>query len=86
MKNLLKNIVIYLKRKHYINNLALIGIFILLIINVALVVLNKVNKHRYIYVDMYGSTGASEKCYYNEGSRDYRCMIPVKVQQYIEEK
>ena len=83
MKKKFKNL---LKRKHYINDLALIGIFILLTINVVLVVLNKVNKHKYVYVDMYESTGVSENCYYDEQSRDLRCMIPVKVQQYTEEK
>lgn len=83
MKKKFKNL---LKRKHYINDLALIGIFILLTINVVLVVLNKVNKHKYVYVDMYESTGVSEKCYYDTKTRDLRCMIPVKVQQYTEEK
>jgi hypothetical protein len=35
---------------------------------------------------MYESTGVSEKCYYDTKTRDLRCFIPVKVQQYIEEK
>ena len=83
MKKKLKNL---LKRKHYISNFALILIFILLAINVAQIVLKQVNKHKYIYVDMYESTGVSEKCYYDNKTRDLRCMIPVKVQQYIEEK
>lgn len=86
MKNLLMNIVNILKRKHYINNLVLLGIFILIILNVVQIVLKQVNKHRYLYTDMYNSNGASEKCYYDEESRDLRCLIPVKVQQYTEEK
>ena len=75
-----------LKRKHYISNLALICIFILLAINVAQIVLKQVNKHRYIYVNMYNENGISNKCYYDTKSRDLRCMITVKVQQYTEEK
>lgn len=83
MKKKFKNL---LKRKHYINDLALIGIFILLTINVLQIVLKQVNKHRYIYVNMYNENGISNKCYYDHESRDLRCMIPVKVQQYTEEK
>ena len=82
-KKKLKNL---LKRKNYISNFVLILIFILLAINVAQIVLKQVNKHRYVYVDMYESTGVSEKCYYDNKTRDLRCMIPVKVKQYIEEK
>lgn len=74
-----------LKRKHYISNFVLICIFILLAINVAQIVLKQVNKHRYIYVNMYDENGISEKCYYDTKTRDLRCLIPVKVQQYIEE-
>jgi hypothetical protein len=74
-----------LKRKHYISNFALILIFILLAINVAQITLKQVNKNKYVYVDMYGSTGVSEKCYYDTKTRDLRCLIPVKVQQYTEE-
>ena len=77
---------IILKRKHYINNLALIGIFILLTINVLQIVLKGINKHRYLYVNMYDENGASEKCYYDTKTRDLRCFIPVKVKQYIKEK
>ena len=84
MKNLLKNINIYLKRKHYINNYILVSIFIIFIV-VCVLFKIKTTKNRYVYVDMYGSTGASENCYYNESSRDLRCMIPVKVQQYQKE-
>ena len=58
-------------------------IFILLLINVAQIVLKQVNKHRYLYTDMYNSNGASEKCYYDDNLRELRCVIPVKVQQYI---
>ena len=83
MKKKFKNL---LKRKHYISNFALILIFILLAINVAQIVLKQVNKHKYVYVDMYESTGVSEKCYYDTKTRDLRCFIPVKVQQYTEEK
>ena len=75
-----------LKRKHYINNLALIGIFILLALNVLQIVLKQVNKHRYIYVNMYNENGISNKCYYDIDTRDLRCLIPVKVQQYVKEK
>lgn len=75
-----------LKRKHYINNLALICIFILLLINVAQIVLKQVNKHRYLYVNMYNENGISNKCYYDIKTRDLRCLAPIKVQQYIEEK
>lgn len=79
------NMINILKRKHYISNLALICIFILLVINVAQIVLKQVNKHKYIYVDMYGSTGVSEKCYYDSDLREIRCVIPVKVNQYVKE-
>ena len=80
------NLINILKRKHYISNLALICIFILLAINVAQIALKQLNKHRYIYVNMYDENGASEKCYYDTKTRDLRCFIPVKVKQYIEEK
>lgn len=60
-------------------------LFVLIIIIIGIIIANKINK-KYIYVDMYGSTGKSYECYYNESSRDLRCMIPVKVQQYTEEK
>ena len=40
----------------------------------------------YLYVDMNNSNGRSHYCYYDEESRDLRCMIPVKVQQYVKEK
>ena len=83
MKKKLKNL---LKRKHYISNFALILIFRLLVINVAQIVLKQVNKHKYIYVDMYNENGISNNCYYDNNSRDLRCLIPVKVQQYTEEK
>lgn len=80
------NMINILKRKHYISNLALICIFILLAINVAQIVLNQLNKHRYIYVNMYNENGISNKCYYDIDTRDLRCLIPVKVQQYVKEK
>ena len=80
------NMINILKIKHYISNFALILIFILLAINVAQIVLKQVNKHRYIYVNMYDENGISNKCYYDTKTRDLRCLIPVKVQQYIEEK
>lgn len=80
------NIVNILKRKHYINNLALICIFILLAINVLQIVLKQVNKHRYLYVNMYDENGASENCYYDTKTRDLRCFIPVKVKQFSKEK
>lgn len=60
-------------------------LFVLIIIMIGIIIANKMNK-KYIYVDMNGSTGKSYECYYNESSRDLRCMIPVKVQQYTEEK
>ena len=41
---------------------------------------------KYIYVDMYGSTGSSYRCYYDNNARDLRCMIPVKVEQYYRVK
>lgn len=80
------NMINILKRKHYISNYVLILIFILLAINVAQIVLKQVNKHRYIYVNMYNENGISNKCYYDTKNRDLRCLIPVKVQQYTEEK
>lgn len=80
------NMINILKRKHYISNFALICIFILLAINVAQVVIKQVNKHRYIYVTMYNENGISNKCYYDTKTRDLRCLIPVKVQQYVKEK
>lgn len=80
------NMINILKRKHYISNLVLILIFILLAINVAQIVLKQINKHRYIYVNMYNENGISNKCYYDTKSRDLRCLIPVKVQQYVKEK
>ena len=81
-----KKLLNLLKRKHYINNLALICIFILLAINVLQIALKGVNNHRYIYVNMYDENGTSEKCYYDTKTRDLRCFIPVKVKQYIKEK
>lgn len=80
------NMINILKRKHYISNFALILIFILLAINVAQIVLKQLNKHRYIYVNMYNENGISNKCYYDTKTRDLRCLIPVKVQQYVKEK
>ena len=43
------------------------------------------NKPKYLYVDMNNSNGTSNNCYYNDDSKDLRCMIPVKVQQYSKE-
>lgn len=60
-------------------------ILVLVIIHLGILIAEKFTK-KYIYVDMNGSTGKSYECYYNESSRDLRCMIPVKVQQYTEEK
>lgn len=60
-------------------------VFVLIIIYIGIMIANKLHKE-YLYVDMNGSTGKSYDCYYNEQSRDLRCMIPVKVQQYTEEK
>ena len=82
MKNFWKNIV---KRKHYINDIYIIGIFILILLNLVLFVFKSTNKKRFIYVDMYNSTGASENCFYDNYNREYRCYIPVKVKQYVEE-
>ena len=58
---------------------------VLIIIMIGIIIANKINKN-YIYVDMYGSNGKSSSCYYDHETRDLRCMIPVKVQQYTEEK
>ena len=80
------NMINILKRKHYISNFVLILIFILLAINVLQIVLKQVNKNRYIYVNMYNENGISNKCYYDTKTRDLRCLIPVKVQQYVKEK
>ena len=60
-------------------------ILVLVIMHLGILIAEKITKN-YIYVDMNGSTGKSYECYYNESSRDLRCMIPVKVQQYIEEQ
>ena len=57
---------------------------VVLLILVGMLIATRMNK-RYIYVDMYGSTGASENCFYDNYNREYRCYIPVKVQQYTEE-
>lgn len=58
---------------------------VLITIYVGLIIANRLNR-KYVYVDMYGSTGKSTKCYYDENAKDLRCMIPVKVQQYSREK
>ena len=60
-------------------------LFVLIIIMLGIILAHKINK-KYVYIDMNGSTGTSSKCYYSETSRDMRCMIPVRVQQYIEEQ
>ena len=60
-------------------------LFVLIIIILGVILAHKINK-KYVYVDMNGSNGTSSKCYYSESSRDMRCLIPVKVQQYSEEK
>ena len=49
------------------------------------VTIAKLLSPQYLYVDMNGSTGTCYNCYYDENSRDLRCMIPVKVQQYNKE-
>lgn len=60
-------------------------LLVLLVVIIGILIAKKLNK-KYVYVDMYESTGKSYECYYNESSRDLRCMIPVKVQQYSREK
>lgn len=60
-------------------------LFVLIIIILGVILAHKINK-KYVYVDMNGSTGTSSKCYYSESSRDMRCFIPVRVQQYTEEQ
>ena len=60
-------------------------LFVLIVIIFGVILAHKINK-KYVYVDMNGSTGTSSKCYYSESSRDMRCFIPVRVQQYTEEQ
>ena len=57
---------------------------VVLLILVGMLIATRMNK-RYIYVDMYGTTGTSTHCYYDNNSRDLRCTMNVKVQQYTEE-
>lgn len=52
----------------------------LLLLNICLFT----TKKEYSYIDMNGSAGTSSDCYYDENSRDLRCMIPVRIQQYFE--
>ena len=42
------------------------------------------NKKEYSYIDMNDNNGKSSNCYYDRETRDLRCMIPVRVQQYFE--
>lgn len=63
---------------------SIISIIWIIIFNIIFIILftNNINNHKYRYVDMNNSTGNSASCYYNEESRDLRCLIPVKVNQY----
>ena len=70
--------------KNVITGIIAILIVILMII-LGIFIANKLTK-RYLYVDMNGSNGVSNNCYYDENTRDLRCMIPVKVSQYTLEK
>lgn len=58
------------------------GLIFALILIFIYIVFTSLFVKKYDYIDMYGSHGTSDNCYYNEPSRDYRCMIPVKVQQF----
>ena len=69
--------------KNVITGIVSIAIVITLII--VGICLAKYLTRSYLYVDMNDTNGKSYNCYYDENSRDLRCMIPVKVQQYTEE-
>lgn len=68
-----------------INSIILVIILIILTFNLTLMVCKKINRKKYIYVDMTGSTGTSENCYYSDYSRTLRCIVSMEVQQYTEE-
>ena len=53
---------------------------ILFLITISIII--KSIKTEYSYIDMVDSTGVSTKCYYDDSSRDLRCLIPVQVKQY----
>lgn len=55
------------------------------VIILGIFIANKLVHKRYLYVDMNGSTGASEKCYYDKELRSIWCIAPIRVQQYTEE-
>lgn len=57
-------------------------IIIILTIFLIYSVLASIFLPKYEYIDMYGSAGVSNKCYYDNNAKDMRCMIAVKVQQY----
>ena len=60
-------------------------LLVLIIIMIGILIANRINK-KYVYIDMYGSNGKSSSCYYDNKTKDLRCMIPVQVQQFYEEK
>lgn len=60
-------------------------IIIILAICLIYSVLASIFLPKYEYIDMNGSSGISDKCYYDNNTKDMRCMIDVKVQQYTEE-
>ena len=64
----------------------IISIVIVITLIILGICLAKYLTRSYLYVDMNNSNGKSQYCYYDEESRDLRCMIPVKVQQYVKEK
>ena len=63
---------------------SVISIIWIILLNIISIILFKsyINNPKYKYRDMNNSIGTSTSCYYNEESRDLRCLIPVKVNQY----
>lgn len=70
--------------KEKLHSIIVISFIITIILGIILlgVTIAKLLLPTYSYVDMYGSSGTSNRCYYDTDTRDIRCMIPVKVRQY----
>lgn len=63
----------------------LISLILILFISFIYTLISSIFSSKYRYIDMNNSSGTSYKCYYNDESKDLRCLIPVKVQQYTKD-
>ena len=66
--------------------ISIVSAFWLVLVMSIICIMLITHKKTYSYVDMNNSSGKSHECYYDGNSRDIRCMISVKVQQYYEVK